>query len=442
MAIKVGFPFKRTSAAPIDESLTLTKAQMLAVSDDAMPDKYFCVCLDDGKLYVYDKNATPNAETGKFSLYANGEEYDDTELNERMSQAEDGIANRYTKTETDAKIDEKLADFDKLDYKVADSAPTATKVVIKGEEVDVVEGTRYLVEIVGENKFEEYVVLDGKVYDLGNSVGSGSTELESALVVSNPLGKYTKDEEIPSGTSWEAIVRGILSKTYYPTLTAPSAGISFSLPSLAKVGQQIASGAATVSFNRGSINPQYTSESQYRAGEATGYSVTLANASVEYSDNNATGSFTVPAFTRNSKGMVTLNATVSHAAGVQPKDSDGGNYQSALGAGSVSASKSVEFILPFVWGVSATATITDFTGLVEDLRKRENRTYSYTTNNEHMVFAYDSSYPDLTSILDPNNFETISGWTASTLTVDGQQYKVYVAELATTDAGASYTFKF
>lgn len=442
MAIKVGFPFQRTSAAPIDESFTLTKAQMLEVSDDAMPDKYFCVCLDDGKMYVYDKNATPNAQTGKFSLYANGEAYDDTEVKSRLDDAENELNDRYTKTETDAKIDEKLANFDKLDYKVADSAPTATKVVIGGVEVDVVEGVRYLVEIAGENKFEEYVVLDGTVYDLGSASGSGSTELETDLVVSNPIGKYAKDETIPAKTTLESIIRGMLSKTYYPTLNPPTASISFSLPSIAEVGEEIASGTATVTFNRGSIDPQYTAESGYRAGVATDFAVVLNNASVQFSDNNATGTFTIPAFTRNSKGTVTLSATVTHEAGVQPKDSDGGNYQTPLAAGTVQASKSCEFILPFYRGVSATATIADFTGLVKDLRKKENRTYTFDTVNQYMVFAYDSSYGDLRSILDPNNFETISGWIVSTLTVNGQTYKVYVSDLPTTDTGAAYTFKF
>lgn len=442
MAIKVGFPFQRTSAAPIDETLTLTKAQMLAVSDDAMPDKYLTVCLDDGFIYTYDKNATPNAETGKFSLYSPGEEYDDTEVKNRLDQAENDIADRYTKTETDAKIDEKLADFDKLDYKVADSAPTATKVVIDGVEVDVVEGTRYLVKDEEEDKFYEYVVLGGVVYNLGDAACSGSTELETAIVVSNPIGQYAKDETIPAGTSWEAMMRKILSKTYYPTLTPPSAGITFSLPSLAEVGEEIAGGAATVTFDRGLINPKYTAESEYRAGEATDYALALANAAVQFSENNATGQFTVPAFTKNSKGTVTLEARVTHGAGPQPKDSDGKNYLTPYRAGVVIARKSCEFILPFYRGVSATAAIADFSGLVKDLRKKENRTYTFNTNNEHMVFAYDAAYGDLKSILDPNNFETISGWIVSNLVVNGQTYKVYVAELATTDTSAAYTFNF
>lgn len=443
MAINIGMAFKRTSAEPIDETLTLTKAQMLAVDDNLMPDKYFTVCQDDGKLYVYDKNATPDAETGKFSVASSGETYDDTVLAGRVTANENAIAGMYTKTEVDAEIDSKLANFDKLDYVVADSAPTATEVVIGGQTEAVVEGTRYLVKDAVENAFEEYVVLSGVVYDLGVSTGGGSAELEADLTVSNPIGKLTKDQVITSGTSIETILRGILAQTYYPTLTPPSAAITFTAPALAKVGATVSGGTATVTFNRGSIDPKYTAADAYRAGEATGYRLALQNASVSFDENNATGTFTVPDFTKNSKGMVTLSATVSHAAGTQPKDSDGENYESALAAGDVAATKNVEFILPLVRGVSSTATISDFTGLTEDLtKKKSSNEYRFTTANQHIVFAYDSSYGNLTSILDQNGYEFLDGFAASELTVDGQAYKVYVKKSATTDTDAKYIFKF
>lgn len=72
MAINISQDFKRTSAAPIDATLVLTKAEMLAVDDNLMPDKYFAVCKDDGKFYIYDKSATAGAETGKFSVLEGG----------------------------------------------------------------------------------------------------------------------------------------------------------------------------------------------------------------------------------------------------------------------------------------------------------------------------------------------------------------------------------
>lgn len=72
MAINVSQAFHRTSANPVDESLALTKAQMLTVNDNLMPAYYFTICQDDGKIYLYDKTATPSVTTGKFSEFQGG----------------------------------------------------------------------------------------------------------------------------------------------------------------------------------------------------------------------------------------------------------------------------------------------------------------------------------------------------------------------------------
>lgn len=72
MAINVSQAFHRTSANPIDESLALTKAQMLTVNDNLMPNKYLTVCQDDGKIYLYDKANTSDPTTGKFRVFEGG----------------------------------------------------------------------------------------------------------------------------------------------------------------------------------------------------------------------------------------------------------------------------------------------------------------------------------------------------------------------------------
>ena len=70
--INVSQSFHRTSANAIDETLTLTKAQMLTVNDNLMPNKYLTICQDDGAIYLYDKSAVPSVETGKFTKFEGG----------------------------------------------------------------------------------------------------------------------------------------------------------------------------------------------------------------------------------------------------------------------------------------------------------------------------------------------------------------------------------
>lgn len=72
MALNITAPFGRGGAFPIDESLVLSKAEMRDINDNKMPDKYFCICKEDGQIYLYDKEATPSLETGKYSKLEGG----------------------------------------------------------------------------------------------------------------------------------------------------------------------------------------------------------------------------------------------------------------------------------------------------------------------------------------------------------------------------------
>ena len=63
-----------------------------------------------------------------------------------------------------------------------------------------------------------------------------------------------------------------------------------------------------------------------------------------------------------------------------------------------------------------------------------------------MVFAYPKAHGVLSSILDPNNFETIGNYTRSEVSVTGldgtaQAYYVYVSG-ATTVSGFAVNFKY
>lgn len=72
MGLNIAAPFKRQGAFPIDEDLVKSKAEMLIVDDNTMPEAYLCVCKDDGKLYLYDKTNTFDSETGKYRVFEGG----------------------------------------------------------------------------------------------------------------------------------------------------------------------------------------------------------------------------------------------------------------------------------------------------------------------------------------------------------------------------------
>lgn len=111
-------------------------------------------------------------------------------------------------------------------------------------------------------------------------------------------------------------------------------------------------------------------------------------------------------------------------------------------------SVSFTFVYPMYYGVSATPTITEdvIEGLTKQVATKAQKTFSFTTDGaQTVVFAYPASYGDLTSILDPNNFECIDTFAKTQVQVTGldntpQNYNVYAV---TTNVQAfAYTFKF
>lgn len=67
MAINLPSGLNITTIEAVDSRILLTKEQMKNITDAKMPEKYFCICLDDSNLYIYNKSATPNEVTGKFT---------------------------------------------------------------------------------------------------------------------------------------------------------------------------------------------------------------------------------------------------------------------------------------------------------------------------------------------------------------------------------------
>lgn len=283
------------------------------------------------------------------------------------------------------------------------------------------------------------IVWEQKNVQPGSSGGGSLTKQITAAI---DVGGIDSGTVYPVDTPIENILSDLLEPTLYPTLTNPSASLTYSANAYYAVGGTVSAATATLGLNRGSINPAYGT-SGYRSGAATNYAVATTGADTEYSDTStSSGTFSVPALTRATKGTIVVTGTVNYAAGEQPKDSKGGDYDSPLAAGSVSASKTLTFIQPYYYGASNTDTIADFTGLTENVTAKGQKTFAFTTANEYQVFCYDSSYGNLKSILDPNGFETISGWNKTSITVDGFTYFAYITASRTTDTNASFTFKY
>lgn len=278
------------------------------------------------------------------------------------------------------------------------------------------------------NNVEITDATDGQtlVYDETNdewvngSVGGGSGSLETAITSSISVGGIPSGTNYPIGTNYDNLWKDLLNPVAYPTLTNPSATLSATGAKLLEVGSTLAT-TMTVAFNRGSINPQYTAESAYRAGAATGYAL---NGGTEQSEN--TFSVTVDA------EHTSYQATVSYESGCQPKDSEGGNYSTPLAAGSVNSNTLAYEFVDALW--ANTANIATIAKLALVSKSAKTKTFEFPAQ----------------TVANPEVFDVPASWTITALDVLNtlsNQWENCAGEFAVTDvthedaAGTSVAYK-
>jgi hypothetical protein len=214
----------------------------------------------------------------------------------------------------------------------------------KGIEIDATSG--------GTTAAGDALVFDGtKIKLTPISGGSGSGFYYGASPTTCTVGGLPAGTSI-SGTSIQNILQSILVPELFGTLTAPSPSFLMPVTNPYEVGCVLNSLSATLSFNRGCINPQYCSASDKRSGAATcytwndfyfsGHSCVTSSSSISVSPFP---SYTVAAGNRSAFACVT------YAAGVQPLGSEGTAYNTPLSSG-VTAPQVVSVcgIYPYFFG--------------------------------------------------------------------------------------------
>lgn len=112
----------------------------------------------------------------------------------------------------------------------------------------------------------------------------------------------------------------------------------------------------------------------------------------------------------------------------------------------VQDSVSLNFYNPYYFGKTnkeiVDVTEVDILAMTQIVNKKDNQKHKYTMSDERAVFAYDKSYGDLTSILDPSSFENIDAFVKSEMIVNGVVCNVYILDTKCYCTDFEYTFKF
>lgn len=246
-----------------------------------------------------------------------------------------------------------------------------------------------LVTVQAENKVYMLIGDDPTQESNWKAQGGGSgggAELSDALTAVVAVGGIAEGRTFASGTDIEAVLRAMLAPTLYPTLTGPSAALTGSGAKLLETGATLVA-TLTATLNRGSINPAYGTSGN-RAGEATGYALN-GGASQATGTWNETVSETNRSF----------QAVISYAAGEQPKDSAGGDYDEPLQAGSVTSNTVTYDFVPALWSNAADiATIAKEALVAKSAKVKE--------------FAFPAQ-----TVANPETFDVPASWTVTAVEV-------------------------
>jgi hypothetical protein len=210
----------------------------------------------------------------------------------------------------------------------------------------------------GEFKYKEETT--GSANNIYSSSLEDSIEMEEA-VGGMPAGTTVGDLTLIE--SYNDLFDTILFPTGYPTLTAPSISATLSPSGLQIIGTEISSGnlSLTTTFNQGTIDPQYTATSGKRSGLPNTYNYSSTNTAFASSVSSTSLTDTVTNLLKYTvtAGANNFSVEVDHDAGVQPKDSKGNDFNSALSAGTVGpTTKTITGVYPVLATTSAIDTLT------------------------------------------------------------------------------------
>ena len=212
-----------------------------------------------------------------------------------------------------------------------------------------------------------------------DGISGGSADLTAALKASKAVGGIAVGKNYPQGTSIETVLRDMLNPVENPRFTPPSATIATTGGTLVEEGTT-ANKTLTITFNRGSINPAYGT-SGYRSGTATGYSL---NGGIQQAGNV----FNVVVGT----GNTTFSARVDYAAGEQPKNSAGENYDEPLAAGYVNTDTLSFEIVAALWSNAANITAVAKEQLISRSVKQKQFNFPAQTAANPQIFDVPASW--------------------------------------------------
>ena len=356
--------------------------------------------------------------------------YTKTEVDTSLATKADQ-ATTYTKTEVDAKVaavvdsaPEALDTLNELAAALGDDANFATTVTTQiGTKADqtAVDAALATKSDVGHTHTDEEVSL--------------SVDITSDI----DIGSISQAQTIPAGTSVQDLLELLLFKTYYPTFTAPSASLADDIAESVEVGTTGLT--LDADFSAGSIDGDVDGNGVWdvnlsqadRAGAVSQY--TFSGASI--TTTSQAGDVLALPSTVIGEGANTFTVDVDYAIGVQPVDSKGGDFGTALAAGTESASITVNGKRNSFFGVDLASADSAGVRALGGSQLGSSNGSSFTINipagSTDVAFAYPTGLGSVSSVtyVEGLNSEVKDVFTEQAVNVEGANsfaaagYKLY-----------------
>lgn len=254
-----------------------------------------------------------------------------------------------------------------------------------------------------KDQYDKVVVLDG-----GGSGGGGGTIRD--VTANLTVGAITSGTTIPTGTELTEFLERLLI-----TEIAPTTSFSASGSGVKEKGTTVTPTLTLTITSKGTGTP--TSIEFYNGS-------TLLDTQ-SYVDGTNTYTFNMSAIsdTTTVKGILRYNKSGGATA-------------------SVEKTATYTFVYASYYGVVSTAPATeaDVKAMTKNVKNTKAYTTTFNLTNQRSCYAYPASFGDLTSIKDANNFEYLSSYTKTTLTVDTATYNIYTLTDPVTATGFKQIF--
>lgn len=252
--------------------------------------------------------------------------------------------------------------------------------------------------VVEENKKYRFVGDDPTVLSDWEEVtggGGGDSSLTTDVTANLAVGAIASGTTLPEGTTFTEFAQKLLITEIAPTTTFTASGSG-----VKEVGTSVTPTLTLNITNKGTGTPISI---KFYSGS------TLLDTQA-YVDGTNTYTYTMSA--------VTTTTTVKGVLEYKKSDNT---------TATVEKSASYTFVMASYYGAVTTAP-TDKAGIIaltKNVKNTRALTTTFTLSNQRSCYCYPASFGNLTSIKDANNFEYLSSYTKTNVTVDDVSYNVY-----------------